>query len=320
MATISPEAQALINRLRAVDLARPKLDFEAVENAFNRHLAALCLPARPVRFMPDVSSAYRHMIDLADAASRLDATRAAREAARSTWFNRELAARNAAHGLALHISRSTCTDDAYFEAQSLANGTAADAAGEAGERLDGARAACREVALEASRVLALVSAKWAASEVIWEAAGKRTDDDIWSAAYHTAVDDLGALSAAVHACEERNALSAFTHPAQQQLLDIWLPMLEAFEAGLLCYWVMSPEVVWVSRPLLSIVDGNLHREDGAAVEWATGERYWFWRGTRVPQWVIEDPSRITPVVIRDETNENVRRCMIERLGNERSRP
>ena len=257
------------------------------------------------------------MIDLADSASRLDAMRAAREAARSTWFKRELAARNAAHGLALDISRRVCTDDAYFETQSAANATTAEAAGDAGERVNAARTACREVAQEAPRVLALLRAKWAASETIWEAAASRTDD-IWSAAYHTAVDDLGGLTPAVCACEERNALAAFAHPAQQQLVDIWLPMLEAFEAGLLCYWVTPEEVVWVSRPSLSIVDGRLHREDGPAVEWVTGERYWFWRGTRVPQWVIEDPSRITPAVIRSEAKEDVRRCMIERLGNERS--
>jgi hypothetical protein len=320
MTAISPEAQALIDRLHAVDLARPKLDSEAVENAFNRHLEALGLPLRPIRAMPDASSAYRRMIGLADATSRLDATRAARETARSTWFNRELAARNAAHGLALHISQGICTDDAYFAAQSAANAATAEAAGDAGERMNAARIACHEVALKAEWVLALLRAKWAASEAIWKAAGSRTDDDIWSAAYHTAVDDLGALTPALHACDERNALSAFAHPAQQQLVDIWLPMLNAFEAGLLCYWVTPPEVVWVSRPSLSIVDGNLHREDGPAVEWATGERYWFWRGTRVPQWVIEDPSRITPAVMRSEANEDVRRCMIERLGNERSSP
>jgi hypothetical protein len=78
MTAIGPEAQALIDRLHAVDLARPKLESEAVENAFNRHLEALGLPLRPIRAMPDASSAYRRMIDLADATSRLDATRAAR--------------------------------------------------------------------------------------------------------------------------------------------------------------------------------------------------------------------------------------------------
>ena len=319
MTAISPEAQALVDRLHAVDLARPKLDSEAIENAFNRHLEALGLPLRPIRAMRDASSAYRHMIDLADAASRLDAMRAAREA-RSTWFNRELAARNAAHCLALHISQGICTDDAYFAAQSAANVATAEAAGDAGERINAARTACHEVALKAEWVLALLRAKWAASEAIWQAAGSRTDDHIWSAAYHTAVDDLGALTPVLHACDVGNALSAFPHPAQQQLVDVWLPMLNAFEAGLFCYWVTPSEVVWVSRPSLSIVDSNLHREDGPAVEWATGERYWFWRGTHVPQWVIEDPSRITPAVMRSETNDDVRRCMIERLGNERSSP
>jgi hypothetical protein len=153
MTAISPEERALIDRLHAVDIARPRQDSEAVENAFNRHLAALGVPARPIRGMPDASSAYQRMIDLADSASRLDATRAAREAARSTWFKRELAARNAAHGLALDISRGVCTDDAYFEAQSAANGAAADASGDASERQNAARTACREVALEASRFL-----------------------------------------------------------------------------------------------------------------------------------------------------------------------
>jgi|RhiMethySRZTD1v2_1073278.scaffolds.fasta_scaffold4959779_1 hypothetical protein len=54
----------------------------------------------------------------------LDATRAARETARTTWFNRELAARNAAHGLALHISQGVCTDDAYFAADPIGTGAA----------------------------------------------------------------------------------------------------------------------------------------------------------------------------------------------------
>jgi hypothetical protein len=177
------------------------------------------------------------MIDLADATSRLDATRAARESARSTWSNRELVARNAAHGLALHISQGVCTYDAYCEAQSAANAATAEGARDAGERMNAVRTGCREVTLKAEWVLALLRAKWAASEAIREAAGSRTDDDIWSAAYHTAVDDLGALTPALHACDERNALSAFAHPAQQQLVDICLPMLNAFEAGLLCYWV-----------------------------------------------------------------------------------
>jgi len=62
---------------------------------------------------------------------------------------------------------------------------------------------------------------------------------------------------------------------------------------------------------MSAMPFPLSREDGPAVEWVTDERYWFWRGIRVPQWVIEEPSRITPAVMRSEVNEDVRRCMID---------
>jgi len=60
------------------------------------------------------------------------------------------------------------------------------------------------------------------------------------------------------------------------------PMSEAFEAGLFLYWVRPREVVCVFQPVfqpaLHVVDGELHRENGPAVEWASGERYWFLRG------------------------------------------
>jgi hypothetical protein len=53
------------------------------------------------------------------------------------------------------------------------------------------------------------------------------------------------------------------------------PMTQAFEAGLFIYWVRPREVVCVLQPALHVVSGELHREDGPAVEWASGERYWF---------------------------------------------
>jgi hypothetical protein len=62
MATISPEAQALIDRLHAADIARPRVDPEAVEKAFNRQRAAVGLEPHPVRQMPDATSGYRYVI------------------------------------------------------------------------------------------------------------------------------------------------------------------------------------------------------------------------------------------------------------------
>jgi hypothetical protein len=94
-------------------------------------------------------------------------------------------------------------------------------------------------------------------------------------------------------------------------------LLEMFAAGVFCYWIGPDEVVFIARPWLWLFQGRLHREDGPAVQWSTGESYFFWRGVQVPNWFIEEPKRITLESIRDERNLELRRCMIERLGHER---
>jgi hypothetical protein len=94
-------------------------------------------------------------------------------------------------------------------------------------------------------------------------------------------------------------------------------MLAAFTVGLFGFRVGQSEVVCFPRPTLWIAAGRLHRTDGPAVEWATGEGYFFWRGTPVPNWIFEHPERITIDAIRTERNVERRRCMIERFGSER---
>jgi hypothetical protein len=103
----------------------------------------------------------------------------------------------------------------------------------------------------------------------------------------------------------------------ERIVAIWLPFLDAFEAGLFFCWITPRDILCVPKASLSVVNGRLHREDGPAVAWPTGERYWFWRGVPVPDWVIEDPGSITPKTIRDEYNQERRRCLIERFGTAR---
>ena len=62
------------------------------------------------------------------------------------------------------------------------------------------------------------------------------------------------------------------------------------------------------------MDGRLHREDGPAIDLGIGERYFYWRGIEVPDWIIERPGDITAAAIRKEANAEVRRCMLERFG------
>jgi hypothetical protein len=96
-----------------------------------------------------------------------------------------------------------------------------------------------------------------------------------------------------------------------------VPMADAFAAGLFLFWVTANEVVCIARPAVWVADGRVHREDGPAIEWPTGESYWLWRGAPVPPWLIEQPQRITAALIRGEFNQEVRRCMLERFGVER---
>jgi hypothetical protein len=59
---------------------------------------------------------------------------------------------------------------------------------------------------------------------------------------------------------------------------------------------------------------RLHNAVGPAVEWADGYSIWCWRGVRVPEWVVTDP---TPERIAAERNTEIRRCAIESFGWER---
>jgi len=82
----------------------------------------------------------------------------------------------------------------------------------------------------------------------------------------------------------------------------WTPLADAFAAGLFYFWIGPEEVICISRPSLWVMDGRLHREDGPAVEWPSGERYFFWRGVEVPCWLIEEPETISAERISAETN------------------
>jgi hypothetical protein len=57
--------------------------------------------------------------------------------------------------------------------------------------------------------------------------------------------------------------------------------------------------------------GRLHNAAGPAVVWRDGWSLYFWHGTRVPEWVIRNP---TVAAVAAEPNVEVRRCAIEAMG------
>lgn len=96
-----------------------------------------------------------------------------------------------------------------------------------------------------------------------------------------------------------------------------LPFVDAYEAGLAFFWILEDEIVAVPRPALRVERAHLHGADGPAIEWPSGERYWFWNGIRVPQQVIEMPERISVADVHAEPNLEMRRVLLERMGLDR---
>jgi hypothetical protein len=101
---------------------------------------------------------------------------------------------------------------------------------------------------------------------------------------------------------------------QKRVLDLWAM------AGRSCGWWWPREHVCVvsERPveIHTEVWGDegqvrLHRPDGPALRYADGSDVHAWHGMRVPPWVIDAPSVER---IARETNVEVRRCAIEKIG------
>jgi hypothetical protein len=70
------------------------------------------------------------------------------------------------------------------------------------------------------------------------------------------------------------------------------------------------------RPELLTVDeqNRPHNDSGPFCRWRDGTAMYAIHGTYVPAWIVEHPERVTVADIEKETNEEVRRIMIERYG------
>ncbi len=105
-------------------------------------------------------------------------------------------------------------------------------------------------------------------------------------------------------------------PADVAQLELWATLTRS------CgwWWPRENRCVVAERPLAvrtELLQGTLHAEarlhdaTGPAVAYPDGWTVHAWHGTRVPSWVIEEP---TADRIDQEPNVEVRRCAIEHLG------
>jgi len=181
-----------------------------------------------------------------------------------------------------------------------------------------ARSAARSAAWSAARSAAR-SAAWSAAEsAAWSAARSAARSAAESAAWSAA---RSAAWSAARSAAWSAAWSAARSAADRRVLDkirgVWLPMADAYAAGLWLFWVCNDEVIAVPRPAIHVEGERLHRLDGPAVEWPNGTKYYFWRGLQVTEDIILRPDAITPTRIDGEHNAELRRVLLERYGVDR---
>ena len=147
------------------------------------------------------------------------------------------------------------------------------------------------------------AAESAARSAAESAARSAAESAAWSAAESAARS--AAESAAWSAAESAD-------PAVTRMVGIWLPFVDATEAGLWLFWMTDERIIAVGRPAMEITGGRLHCSSGPAVSWPSGAKFWFWRGVQVSREIVEKPSSITLTGIGAERNQERRRVLIER--------
>jgi hypothetical protein len=83
------------------------------------------------------------------------------------------------------------------------------------------------------------------------------------------------------------------------------------------WWIPYDTVAFVSdRPCELHVDdeGSLHSHSRPAIVFRDGWRYYASHGTQIPEWIIEEPEKITAQKIDEESNVELRRIMLEIHG------
>jgi hypothetical protein len=85
------------------------------------------------------------------------------------------------------------------------------------------------------------------------------------------------------------------------------------------WWPFRKVAVLTDRPTEIALDESRrpHNTNGPAVRYSDGFEVWAFKGVRVPRDVIERPDLLTAERIRNESNAETRRVMLERFGFDR---
>jgi hypothetical protein len=238
-----------------------------------------------------------------------DATRAATEAA--TWAATEAATRDAATAATRAATRAATADVAW-----AATEAATWAATEAATR-DAASAATRAAATAATGDADTLQHPWyspianAFAKLATELGGPHANILL-----QVAASGFGFLDGGNQWSGYPAYLSFFRHIAK---IEIDYSKWQHYEAAALHSgprYMHADFCIVADRPEVLTVDNanRPHNEAGPFCRWRDGISLYAIHGVRVPAYIVERPDLITVARIQAETNEEVRRVMIERYG------
>ncbi|HLJ62742.1 MAG TPA: Imm5 family immunity protein, partial [Stellaceae bacterium] len=250
-----PMTKSLLDRLTAIDRVHPVLEKPRVERALAEHFRRLKFPELPVRWMGHLEAAYRHLWQAAyEAEPRLGEA-------------------------ATEIPLDALTPLGTHEGRAAALGRALDRAVDTA--LEGLRHRDDDIHQDFThRIVAsdgwqvdvmvlnfLVGAAVVAVRDARPPGGRRdvrNRRNLWQVLTQGMEKALApALQAAqwVEIAHRSGAAEA------ERYARILLPLLEASEAGLWCFWATTREIVAVPRPAIRTGLETLHSCDGPVIAW-----------------------------------------------------
>jgi hypothetical protein len=149
--------------------------------------------------------------------------------------------------------------------------------------------------------------------------GASVKDSVWASVRASVRDSV---RASVYGQHDASWLSFYNYFNKEcglyeetKLLDGLIELAES--AG---WWLPCKDICFVSERhsmLNRDNEGRLHNTNGPAFMYPDGFCGYYYHGVKVPEFVITEPNKITPQLIDQESNIEVRRVMLQIYGEER---
>ena len=292
----SPLAKAIAERLARLNLRVPRLDLITAERALRDHLGPLGYRHLPVCWVDSGTQAYRYVFQEANRG-------------RDAKFAREYLQRAGVEDFPYQrpvkrFMRPVSRSGTYraLRAAALAAWTrtvgAYDTSATSGSRFE--------------REKARLTADWRRGQIQLAA---------HAAAYCiVGFDGLAhpdqVVSQPLSKSLQGFCRSEFSERQFSKLARVWEPLVDAAEAGLFLFRVTPGMVYCTAQPTIFAESGYLHRANGAAIEYFSGERYWFWYGVEMPDWAIRNPCEIKAAHVRDAKDAALQGALVRAMGAE----